>query len=95
MKKHKDFTIGRMVNGSYQKGDLVRINFDMEQDSDDGEYGFSIENGEIGEVIRQINSNETRETEKVYSIKFPVKNGKKRIYWTLLNEPLYSKVRNF
>ena len=43
MRKYIDTFNERMLNESYQKGDLIRINFDLEQDPDDGEYGYSVE----------------------------------------------------
>ncbi|MCK9415309.1 hypothetical protein M0Q97_01470 [Candidatus Dojkabacteria bacterium] len=92
MRKYIDTFNERMLNESYQKGDLIRINFDLEQDPDDGEYGYSVEKGEIGEIRYLINKDETRETEKIYSVKFPNKDGKLRMYGTLINEPFYSKV---
>jgi hypothetical protein len=83
----------QFLNENIQTGDLIRINFDMERDPDDGEYGYSIEKGTIGKVGSLINKDETREEEKVYYVKFLSKEGKIRTFGTLINEPLYTKVK--
>jgi len=69
---------------------LIRINFDIEKDPEDGEIGYSVKKGEVGEICSLFNTDEKIDSEKVYLIKFSKKYGIVRKFYTLINEPFYS-----
>ncbi len=75
--KVKNF--GQFLNENFTKGDLVELKYDIEQDETDGEYGYSIDKGEIGRISYLVKSTENeRDENKVYMLKFSEKDGKQR-----------------
>ena len=71
---------------------LIRINFDIEKDPEDGEFGYYVKKGEIGEICSLLNKDEKIDSEKVYLLKFSKKDGIVRNFGTLINEPFYTKI---
>jgi hypothetical protein len=67
--KVKNF--GQFLNENFTKGDLVKLKYDIKRNEEDGEYGYSIDVGEIGEIryITPSTENE-RDENKVYMVKF-------------------------
>ena len=92
MRKYIDtFKQRMMLNENFIKGDLVELKYDIEKDESDGEYGYSINKGEIGEIRYVVPSTENESEEnKVYMIKFSDKDGKKR--YTQLTKQSFVKV---
>ena len=88
--KHIDTFEQRMLNENYNNGDSVKLKYDIEQDDTDGEYGYSIESGEIGE-IRYLVRNDERDENKIYMVKFSDKDGKKR--YIQLTQQSFTKVK--
>jgi hypothetical protein len=87
--KVKNF--GQFLNENFTKGDLVELKYDIEKNEDDGEYGYSIDEGEIGEIRYVVPSTENeRDENKVYMVKFSDKDGKKR--FTQLTNRSFFKV---
>ena len=76
---------------NYLKGDLVELKYDIEKNEDHGEYGYSIDKGEIGEIRYVVPSTENeRDENKVYMVKFSDKDGKQR--FTQLTNRSFFKV---
>ena len=87
--KVKNF--GQFLNENFTKGDLVELKYDIEKNEDDGEYGYSIDKGEIGEIRYVVPSTENeRDENKVYMVKFSDKDGKQR--FTQLTNRSFFKV---
>ena len=66
----------------FNKGDSVELKHNIEEDSDDGKYSYSIDKGEIGEIrycVGDYGETPGREENIVYMVKFPDKDGKKRL----------------
>jgi hypothetical protein len=62
----------QFLNENITKGDLVELKYDIEKNEDDGEYGYSIDKGEIGEIRYVVPSTENeRDENKVYLVVFP------------------------
>ena len=85
----------QFLNENFKKGDLVELKYDIEKDEDDGEYGYSIDKGEIGEIRYVVPSTENeRDENKVYMVKFSDKDGKQR--FTSFNiDDVFTLVRKF
>ena len=91
MRKHIDSFKKFSLNENFTKGDLVQLKYNIEQDEDDGEYGYSIVTGEIGEIRYIVPSTENeRDENKAYMVKFSDKNGKQR--FIQLTKQSFSKV---
>jgi len=87
--KIKNF--GQFLNENFTKGDLVELKYHIENNEDDGEYGYSIDKGEIGEIRYVVPSTENESDEnKVYMVKFSDKDGKQR--FTQLTNRSFFKV---
>lgn len=56
------------VHQIYNKGDLVKLKYNVERNEDDGEYGFSIDVDEIGEIRYIVES--IKDYGEIYMIKF-------------------------
>ncbi len=79
MRKHIDTFKKFSLNENFIKGDLVKLKYDIERDETDGEYGYSINSGEIGEIRYIVKSTENeRDENKVYVVKFSDEDGKQR-----------------
>lgn len=60
-------------------GDKIVLDFDIERNPDDGEYGYSVDAGEIGEIRYLLKSSENNsDDDKQYMVRFSDKEGKKR-----------------
>ena len=53
------------------RGDLVKLRSDIDRNDDDGEYGFSINKDEIGEIRYLVNQNENPDYyNQIYMVSF-------------------------
>ena len=69
-------------NEGLTKGDAVELKYSVEEDPDDGDLAYSIDKGEVGEVryvVGDRGETQGRPENIVYMIKFPDKNGKRRL----------------
>jgi len=82
-----------MTKENFIEGDLVELKYDIPQNEDDGEYGYSINKGEIGEIRYVVLSTKNESDENiVYMIKFPDKDGKRR-YMQLTKQSFFKVSR--
>lgn len=95
--KHVDSFRKFSLNENFTKGDLVQLKYDIERDEDDGEYGYSIDAGEIGEIRHIVPSTENeRDENKVYMVKFSDDKNKQGLLskgrYIQLTKGLFDKV---
>ncbi len=59
--------IGNILNA----GDFIQLKHNIEQNDDDGEYGYYVNSGEIGEIKYLIPSHKNEnDVNKLYMVKF-------------------------
>lgn len=77
----------QFINEGFSKGDLVRLKNNIDKDESDGDYGYSVKSGEVGEIRYLVSSTKDESEEnKVYMVKFP---GKRFVQLTQMG---FSKV---
>ena len=63
---------------TFKKGDMVKLTIGLDKDPDDGEFAYSVEDGEIGRITRVVRE-ETDVELPIYSVKFEPQNGVNRM----------------